>query len=343
MKALVFHGVEDIRFEEVETPVPGEGEVLVKVKAVSICGSDLAGFRGGNTMRVPPLIMGHEFSGEVAALGPGVTSAKAGDKVSVITNMFCGECPACELGLTNICENRRIIGTTMPGGSYDGAMAEFLVAPASKLIPLSGKRTFAEYALAEPLSTGLRAIRLAGDVAGKSVAVLGCGPIGLLTIMCLKHFGARIIAAMDIQDKRLDMAMQCGATEVLNANQDFFAFTRKLTDGAGVDIVFDAVGNSSTINLGADIVRLGGKVIWVGLAQPHIEFEYKHAAVKELTFQSVYLYITEMEEGVELIESGAFDVSQIITSTLPMCEGPRAFKELASGKTEDIKVILVNE
>lgn len=343
MKALVFHGKEDIRYEEVETPQPRAGEVLVKVKAVSICGSDLAGYRGGNTMRVPPLIMGHEFAGEVAALGEGVTTAKVGDKVGVYTNMFCGYCPACKAGLTNVCENRRIIGTTMPGGSYNGAMAEYLIAPVGKLLPLSGKRSFSEYALAEPLSTGLRAVRLAGDVKGKKVAVIGCGPIGLLTVMTLKHFGAKTIAAMDVLDKRLEMAKQSGATDVLNAKEDFNAFVRKLTENAGADIVFDCVGNAATVNLSAEIVRLGGKVIWVGLAQPKIEFEYKHAAVKELTFQSVYLYITEMEEGLDLIESGEINVAQIITSERPMSEGPKIFKELASGEAQEIKVILTNE
>jgi len=343
MKALVFHGTKDIRYEDVETPTPKKGEVLVQVKAVSICGSDLAGYKGGNTMRVAPLIMGHEFSGVVAALGDGVTTAKVGDKVGVYTNLFCGYCSACKTGLTNVCENRRIIGTTMPGGSYDGAMAEYLVAPVGKLLPLSGKRSFSEYALAEPLSTGLRAARLAGDVKGKTVAVIGCGPIGLLTIMVLKHAGAKIIAAMDVVDKRLEMAMQCGATHTINSKDDVPAFTHQLTDGAGLDIVFDCVGSQTTINLGADIVRLGGKVIWVGLAQPKIEFEFKHAAVKELTFQSVYLYITEMEEGLDLIESGDIDVKQIITSEYPMREGPRIFAELASGNSDEIKVILTND
>ena len=343
MKALVFHGARDIRYEDVETPSPQKGEVLVKVEAVSICGSDLAGYKGGNTMRVAPLIMGHEFSGVVAGLGEGVTTAKVGDKVGVYTNLYCGYCPACKAGLTNVCENRRIIGTTMPGGPYDGAMAEYLVAPAEKLLPLSGKRSFSEYALAEPLSTGLRAVRLAGDVKGKTVAVIGCGPIGLLTIMVLKHAGAKIVTAMDMVDKRLAMAMQCGATHTINSKDDVPAFTHHLTEGAGIDIVFDCVGAQATINLGADIVRLGGKVIWVGLAQPKIEFEFKHAAVKELTFQSVYLYITEMEEGLDLIESGDIDVKKIITSEYPMSEGPRIFAELASGNSDEIKVILKNE
>lgn len=343
MKALVFHGKEDIRYEEVTTPSPQSGEVLIRVKAVSICGSDLAGFRGGNTMRVPPLIMGHEFAGEVATLGPGVTGVEIGEKVNVYTNMFCGYCPACKAGLTNVCENRRIIGTTMPGGSYNGAMAEFLVAPVNKLLPLSGRRSFAEYALAEPLSTGLRAIRLAGNVQGKAVAVIGCGPIGLLTIMSLKHFGPRKIVAMDVVGQRLEMARQCGATDTLNTQGEVQGFVKELTDGTGLDVVFDCVGAGATVNLGADIVRLGGKVIWVGLSQPKFEFEFKHAAVKELTFQSVYLYITEMEEGLALIESGDIDVRKIITAEYPMREGTRVFQELASGNTDDIKVILKND
>lgn len=343
MKALVFHGAEDIRYEEVETPKPKEGEVLIKVKAVSICGSDLAGFRGINPMRVPPLIMGHEFSGEVAQLGEGVTNAAVGDKVGVITNLFCGKCAACKAGLTNICDDRLIIGTTMKAGSYNGAMADYVIAPANKLFPLSGKHTFSEYALLEPLSTSLRATKLAGDLSGKTVAVIGCGPIGLLAIMCINHAGARQIIAVDMLDARLEMAKKCGASHAVNAKEDLNAFTTQLTDGAGVDVVFDAVGGESTVNLGVDIVKLGGKIVWIGLVQPQINFEYKHAVVKEITFQGVYLYVSEMEEGLQLLEDGNLDIGKIITSECPMSDGPRIFKELVSGKAQDIKVILKND
>lgn len=342
MKALVFHGAGDIRYEEVETPSPKEDEVLLKVKAVSICGSDLAGYRGINPMRVAPLIMGHEFAGEVAVLGKGVTSAKIGDKVGVITNLFCGECAACKAGLTNICENRLIIGTTMKAGSYNGAMADYVLAPAAKLFPLSGKHSFSEYSLLEPLSTALRGAKLAGDLKGKTVTVIGCGPIGLLAIMCLKLFEAQTIVAVDVLDKRLEMAKQCGATHVLNAKEDLLTFTRKLTGDAGVDVVYDAVGSASTVNLGVDIVRLGGKIIWVGLVQPKQEFEFKHAVIKEIEFKGIYLYTTEMLEGLELLESGKLNLGQIITSEYPMSEGPRLFKELTSADAQDIKVILKN-
>ena len=342
MKALVYYGAGDIRYEDVETPNPKADEVLLKVKAVSICGSDLAGYRGINPMRVGPLIMGHEFAGEVAVVGDSVTNVKVGDKVGVITNLFCGHCAACKAGLTNICENRLIIGTTMKAGSYNGAMADYLVAPAAKLFPLSGKHSFSEYSLLEPLSTALRGAKLAGDLTGKTVSVIGCGPIGLLAIMCVKLFGAKTIVAVDVLDKRLEMAKRCGATDVLNAKEDLYAFTRQLTNDAGVDVVYDAVGSASTVNLGVDIVRLGGKVIWVGLVQPKIEFEYKHAVTKEIDFKGIYLYTTEMEEGLHLLESGKLNLGQIITSEYPMSEGPRIFKELTSADAKDIKVILIN-
>lgn len=343
MKALVYYGAGDIRYEDVETPQPKADEVLVKVKAVSICGSDLAGYRGINPMRVGPLIMGHEFAGEVAVLGKNVTNAKVGDKVGVITNLFCGRCAACKAGLTNICENRLIIGTTMKAGSYNGAMADYVVAPAAKLFPLSGEHSFSEYSLLEPLSTSLRGAKLAGDLTGKTVTVLGCGPIGLLAIMCIKLFGAKNIVAVDVLDKRLEMAKQCGATDVLNAKEDLYAFTRKLTDDAGVDVVFDAVGSAATVNLGVDIVRLGGRIIWVGLVQPQQEFEYKHAVTKEIEFKGIYLYTTEMLEGLQLLESGKLNLGQIITSEYPMKEGARIFKELTSADAKDIKVILKND
>jgi len=340
MKALVYHGAEDIRYEDVETPQPKADEVLIKVKAVSICGSDLSGYRGVNTMRVPPLIMGHEFAGEVAVLGEGVTNAKVGDKVGVYTNLFCGVCPACKAGLTNICDNRLIIGTTMKAGSYNGAMAEYVVAPAAKLLPLTGELSFSEYALMEPLSTGLRATKLAGDLKGKSVAVIGCGPIGLLTIMCAKLYGASSIIAVDVLDKRLEMALESGATSAFNAKEDIYSKTRELTEDAGVDVVIDAVGSAATVNLGIDIVCMGGKIVWVGLAQPKMEFEFKKAVVKEISFQSVYLYITEMEEGIKLLESGKIKPAHIITSVYPLSEGPRIFKELTSENAQDVKVIL---
>jgi 2-desacetyl-2-hydroxyethyl bacteriochlorophyllide A dehydrogenase len=343
MKALVYCGPFDIRYMEVETPEPKAGEVLIRVKAVSICGSDTGGYKGGSAMRVAPLIMGHEFSGEIAKLGEGVRGLKAGDRVGVVTNLYCGYCADCKDGLDNVCDNRKIIGTTMMAGPYDGAMADYVVAPAEKIMLLPDNVSFNQCALAEPLSISLRATKHAGDLKGKTVAVYGAGPIGLLVIQCLKYFGAGRIIAIDLVEDRLNMAKKCGATDVINSNDDILGITRKMTDGAGVDVVFDAAGVPQTVNGGIEIVRNGGKVIWIGLAVPKFEIDYKHAVCKEITFQCSYMYTTEMVEGLEMIKTGKMNVEQIITGVYPMSEGPRIFEELASGKTKDIKVILYND
>ncbi len=342
MKALVYYGPRDLRYVEVETPKPKKGEVLVKVKAVAICGSDLSGYKGGSAMRVPPLIMGHEFSGEIAELGEDVTGMQIGDRVGVVTNLFCGTCQDCKDGLDNVCDNRYIIGTTMKAGSYNGAMADYVVAPAVKIMRLPDHVSFNECALVEPLSISLRATKHAGDLAGKTVAVFGTGPIGLMGVLCLKGFGAKRIIAIDLIDKRLKLAMDCGATDSINSREDVLAITRKMTGGLGVDVVFDAAGVAATVNTGIEIARNGGKLIMVGMASPKIEIEYKHAVCKELKLLGSYMYTSEMREGLKMISDGMVDVKQMITSVLPMSEGPRIFSELVSGQTEEVKVILTN-
>jgi len=340
MKALVYYGPRDIRYMEVEAPKPKVGEVLVRVKAVSICGSDLSGYKAVSAMRAPGLIMGHEFSGEIAELGEGVTGLKPGDRVGVVTNLFCGRCQDCKDGRTNVCDYRYIIGTTMKAGSYNGAMAEYVVAPAEKIMHLPDHVSFDECALVEPLSISLRAAKHAGDVRGKTTAVFGAGPIGLMGIMCFKSFGAKRIIAIDVLDNRLDMALRCGATDVINSNEDVPAITRKMTDGIGIDVVFDAAGVPATVNSAIEIARNGGTILMVGMASPTFEIEYKHAVVKELKLLASYMYTTEMQEGLQMIIDGKLDVARMITSRHPLSEGPKMFEELASGNTKEIKVIL---
>jgi 2-desacetyl-2-hydroxyethyl bacteriochlorophyllide A dehydrogenase len=344
MKALVFVGPRDMRYQEVKTPEPGEGEVRIAPKAVSICGSDSGGYKGGSAMRTPGLIMGHEFSGVIDKLGPGVEGLKVGQRVGAVTNLFCGKCRDCHDGLQNVCVNRAIIGTTMPKyGPYNGAMADYVIAPVKKIMPLPDHVSFNEAAMAEPLSISLRATKHVKDIAGKTVAVFGTGPIGLLAIQCLRAREAARIIAIDVVDRRLQMAKECGATHVVNsAKEDLYKIIADLTDEGGVDVVFDAAGIDQTVNSGIEIVRCGGTVVWIGLAMPELKLDYKHAVCKEITFQCSYMYTTEMEEGIELIASGKMDVAKIITGVNPMSEGAKHFELIAQGKSEDIKIILTN-
>jgi len=343
VKALVYLGPYTIEYKEVETPKPQQGEVLIKVKAVSICGSDLTGYKGESTMRVPPLIMGHEFSGEIAELGPGVQNVRVGDRVIVETNLYCGQCADCLAGFTNVCENRKIIGTTMKAGSYNGAMADYVVAPAEKVMPLPNNVSYEAAAVVEPLAITLRAAKHAGNLKNKFVVVYGSGPIGLLTMQCAKFFGADTIVAVDLIEDRLKMARECGATATIKPSDDVAGIIRTMTEGVGADVAFDAVGVTETVNSGVEVVRNGGKVVWVGLGSASIVFDYKHAVCKEVDFQCSYMYTTEMREGLDMLKTGKMDVERIITGKYPMSEGPRIFEELVSRRSKDVKVILYND
>ena len=344
MKALVYYGPRDIRYQDVPTPKPRAGEVLVHVRAVSICGSDLAGYKAVSSMRAPGLIMGHEFSGEIAQLGEGVTNLKVGDRVGVVTNLYCGKCQDCKEGRTNVCDYRYIIGTTMKAGSYNGAMSEYVVAPAGKIMPLPDNVSFDEAALVEPLSISLRATKhVANEIPNRTVAVLGVGPIGLMAIMCMKSFGAAKIIAIDLLRNRLELARKCGATDAIVSNEDAPAIIRQMTNNVGIDVVFDAAGVPSTVNMAIEIARNAGSILMVGMASPALEIEYKHAVSKELKLQASYMYTTEMREGFQMIADGKLNVAQMITSRHTLSEGPKVFEELASGNTKEVKVILFPE
>lgn len=341
MKVLVYSGPLDIRIKEVEKPKPGPGEVCVKVKAVSICGSDLSGYRGKNAMRVAPLVMGHEFAGEIVELGENVHDVPIGMRVTVNPNVYCGKCPNCLAGRMNVCEFRRIVGTTMTRGSYDGAMAEYVCVPQMTIIPLPDNVSYEEGAVVEPLAVSLHGAKKAGNVKGQVVAVIGAGPIGLLAVQCLKALGAKTVIATDIVDDRLAMARKCGADYVFNTrNDDLKQKVTEITNGAGAAAVFDAVGIHDSLNQAIDVVANGGNVIGVGMGAPVTEFEFKKLITHEINLLGSYTYTTEMQEAVELLREGKLKVKEMITTVAPLEKGPEVFADLVSGNSHDIKVIL---
>ena len=345
MKALVFKGPRDMQYIDVPTPEPGPDEVRIHPKAVSICGSDTAGYKGGNAMRTPGLIMGHEFSGVIEKLGSNVKDLTVGQRVAVHHNIFCEKCRDCKEGRDNVCLNRAIIGTTMPVyGPWNGAMADYVIAPAKKIIPLPDHVSFNEAAMGEPLSIALRATEHVKDLKSKTVLVYGAGPIGLLNMQCIRAREAARIIAIDTVDYRLDMAKECGASTVINSKkEDVLKIINDMTDSGGVDVVFDCVGVKETINNGTRLVRCGGTVVWIGLADNSFEFDYKYAVCKEITFISAYMYTNELEKGLDLIAAGKLNVDKIITGVYPMSEGAKHFELIAKGESRDIKIILTND
>jgi 2-desacetyl-2-hydroxyethyl bacteriochlorophyllide A dehydrogenase len=341
MKALVYHGASDIRLTNLDPPQSIDiDQVCIQVKAVSICGSDLSGYKGTSKFRVPPLIMGHEFAGVVVEVGKGVDSVGLGQRVAVNPNLYCGKCHNCMEGHSNLCRHRRIVGTTMPAGKCDGAMAEYVCVPARAVIPLPDAVSYDEASLLEPLAVSLHAVNQSRNVRGEVVAVVGVGPIGLLAVQCARSAGARAVVALDINEGRLAKARQLGADVVVNSASDYLSTVKDITNGVGVAAVLDAVGISDSMSQSIQMVRSGGDIVLVGLGDRTLNVETFEMVTREIRIRGSHIYRDEMAEGIERVASGAINLRDMITSVWPLEKGPEVFAELASGKTSDIKVVL---
>ncbi|MHB1391505.1 MAG: zinc-dependent alcohol dehydrogenase [Clostridia bacterium] len=341
MKALVYNGPLDLTLKDIPKPEPGPGEVCVKVQAVSICGSDITGYKGKSNMRIAPLVMGHEFSGIVFEIGAGVSKDIIGKRVAVIPNMFCGKCDNCLEGNINLCDFRRIVGTTMAAGGYNGGMGEYVAVRESALLYLPDSVSFNYAAMLEPFAVALHAVKKAGDIKGKFALVVGAGPIGLLTLKCLKYLGASTVVVTDLVDERLQVAHELGADMVVNsAKENVSDIIKSMSNGVGADIALDAVGISASVNQCIGSVRNKGKVILIGMASQSLDFEFKQVVCREIQMFGSYTYTVEMKECLDILESGKVSLDGMITGVYPLEEGPAVFADLAAGSTKDIKVVL---
>lgn len=345
MKAYVFTKPFTIEMQERPMPEPGEGEVLLKMKAVSICGSDTSGFKGTSAMRVAPLVMGHEFSGIVEKVGAGVDAKLVGQRSGVYPNIACDECADCKAGLPNICDNRYIPGTTMPAGGRDGAYAEYVVIPASSLIKLPENVSFEEASMFEPASVGLRGAKMMGDIKDRIVVVFGAGPIGQLTMQSAKILGARDVIAIDVVDERLALAKKAsGATYAVNSkNEDAVGKVKEITGGQGAYASADCVGIAPSLNGCIKMTRNGGTVSMIGMASATIDgFEYKDCVAREIALKGSYCYVDELWEINDLLAAGKYNFKDLITSVVPLDQIQKKMEELTSGKSTDVKVILTD-
>lgn len=331
-----------MRLEELPDPIPGDREVLLKVRACSICGSDVLGYRGISKMRVPPLIMGHEFSGEVVGLGPNVKTAYVGERAAVVPNLPCGTCRNCRNGFPNLCtaESRRIMGVTMPHGNRQGAMAEYICVPESSLLPFGSEISYEEASLMEPFAVSLHAVKHLGDITGKTVLVFGAGPMGLLAMACAKIQGAKNIVVTDLMENRLYLAKQMGATHICPGSDGLVELLAELTDGNGADASVDCVGISDTVNQQVSLVKPGGKIVLIGMGSGSIEFALKEAICRETQVLGSYTYTTEMSECMELLKAGKVDLKPLITKVVSLQEAPLAFQNLVSKNTHNIKIVV---
>ncbi len=345
MKAYVY--IEPYKFVEEERgiPQPGVNQVRVQVRAASICGSDLHGFKGQSAMRVAPLVMGHEFAGIVDAVGEGVNEELVGTRVSANPAIPCGECSNCKEGRFNVCENRLSIGTTMKAGPWDGAFAEYCLVPAKNLVRMADDVSFEEAALFEPAAVSLRAAKMMGDIKGQTVAVFGAGPIGLLAMQAARILGAARVIAIDRGKPRLELAVNENmADRALNSTEvDIVEEVMKLTDGEGAYASLDAVGCAASLNTCIKMTRNAGTVSLVGMAAETMDgYSYKECVAREMNLKGSYTYINEISEAAQYRAEGKYNLGALITSVVPMSQIQEKMTELASGQSSDVKVVLVN-
>ncbi|UCF83155.1 MAG: L-threonine 3-dehydrogenase [Desulfobacteraceae bacterium] len=328
------------QLEEVEIPQLGPEDVLVKVKATALCGSDLHIYEWNtwaqNAGIKLPLVMGHEFSGEIAEVGSAVMDLKPGDYIAGETHIPCGKCYQCKNGQQHICGNLNIFGV-----HTDGCFGEYTKIPAicARKIPSSIPPEIG--AVLEPLGTALRTSLEVG-VSGKNVAVIGCGPIGLFAIASSKAMGASSIIAMDVVDERLQLSGKVGADVSLNPMEtDIVEEILKMTQGVGVDAFIDASGNVQAINQGFKYLRKGGEVALIGLPSLPIELNlgsdvvFKEAKIIGIHGREMFTTWTKMEN---MLAKGLLNLKPIISHTKPLSKFGEAFELIKTG--QGCKVIL---
>jgi threonine dehydrogenase-like Zn-dependent dehydrogenase len=339
MKALVFHGDRDLRYEEVPDPQISEHEVLVKVKAVGICGSDIHGYEGKTGRRTPPMIMGHEFSGIVEKTGKAVTHVKAGDRVVVFPYMTCGKCLYCRREEVNQCPDKKFFGVF----AVNGAMAQYINARSDMLFPLPDPCGYVHGALVEPMSVAARGVAKAGIGPESTVTIVGAGTIGLASLILAKMKKPKYVVMVDIIESRLRLARELGADFTFNPTRDDpIRFISNQLKG-GTSVVIEAVGIEKTVQQSIQWATGAGKVVIVGLSQKMMSLDMHEIVNKEVKMEGSFLYDRrEFQEILKQLPALTPSLDKMVSLTAPLAEGGALFKRLA--KTEDnlLKVVLTD-
>lgn len=343
MKALLLTAPSKLELVDFPAPTPAADEVVVRVRACGICGSDIHGWDGSTGRRHPPLIMGHEAAGEVLATGPRVTRFRVGDRVTFDSTIYCGQCRFCRDGHVNLCENRRVVGVSPVEYKQHGAFAEQVAVPERILYRLPDTLPFPQAAMVEPVSIAVHAVQRTKIAAGSTAVVIGSGMIGLLVIQALRWAGAKNVIAVDLADNRLELARRLGATHTINSGKaDATAEVLRLTDGLGADTAFEVVGFTPTLNLALATLKRGGACVLVGNLSPKTQdFPLQAVVTKEITITGSCASAGEYPLCLELIAKGTINVQPMIEAVVPLADGAGWFEKLsAKDGGKYMKVIL---
>ncbi|MFP5228795.1 MAG: galactitol-1-phosphate 5-dehydrogenase [Acidobacteriota bacterium] len=341
MKSLLLREYGRLEMAEMPRPEPGPGEVLVRVAACGICGSDVHGYDGSSGRRIPPLVMGHEAAGTVEAVGAGVQGFRAGERVTFDSTVYCGTCDFCRRGEMNLCDHREVVGVSCGDYRRHGAFAEFVTVPELILYKLPDAMGFSEAAMLEAISVALHAVHLSGDASGKTALVVGAGMIGLLTMQAAKALGYARVMIADIDGTRLELARKLGADMALHlSGEALVEEVRKQTGSYGADVVLEAVGRNETVAASIDSVRKGGTVVLIGNISPEVKLPLQKVVSRQIRLQGSAASCGEYPEAMELVAGGKIRIEPLITAVASLEEGPRWFERLHSGEPNLMKVVL---
>ena len=341
MKALLLSEYKHLEVSDLPLPSRADDEVMVQVAACGICGSDVHGYDGASGRRIPPIVMGHEAAGTIAALGSQVENFKVGDRVTFDSTVYCGKCAFCLRGEVNLCDDRQVVGVSCGDYRRAGAFAEYVTVPARILYRLPDGLGFAEAAMLEAVAVALHGVRVSELLGGESALVIGAGMIGLLLLQAARAAGCSPVFIADIDASRLALASDMGADETLELSGD--ALTQAIlarTQGRSVDVVFEAVGRAETVAASIDCVRKGGKVTLVGNIAKEVPMPLQKVVTRQVRLQGSCSSAGEYPEAMELIANGKIKVAPLITAVAPLADGPAWFERLHSREPNLMKVIL---
>ncbi|MGO1060182.1 zinc-binding alcohol dehydrogenase family protein [Planococcus sp. FY231025] len=339
MKAVQVPTAHELRIIEQERPaVVNADDVLVKIKRVGICGSDMHIYHGTNPLATYPRIVGHEVAGEVAEVGSAVTGLQPGDHVVVEPINYCGECYACRKGRPNVCEKLSVFGV-----HEDGGMREYAVLPEKQLHPVNKDLSWDEIVLAEPYTIGAQAVWRGNVEAGDTVLIQGCGPIGICILKLAKIAGAHVFMT-DLSEERMAFAKESGADEVINAGKESVKDRiLELTDGSGPNVVIDAVGMPATVELSIDLVSPAGYVVVLGFDERPSAIPQLPITKKEITIVGSRLQTNQFGKVVDLLNSGELRSDGLITHKFALDDVQEAFSYVENNPDKVRKALIVFE
>ncbi|MFE5074357.1 zinc-dependent alcohol dehydrogenase [Streptomyces halstedii] len=334
-RRVLVRSIDDISVEEVPAPEPGPDELLVRSTVIGVCGSDTHAALGRHPFISLPYRPGHEVVGVVAAVGEGAEAFAPGTRVIIEPNLYCGTCAQCRSGRYNICRRLEVFGCQTPGG-----MADFFTIPAGRVHRVPEGMSDLQAALVEPLATPVHAVAKAGDLTGRTVAVLGAGPIGLLVLAAARHAGAARIVVTDLLDNKRRRAVRLGADDALPADASDLAAQAHAVLGGPADVVFDCVAREQSMAQAVDVVAKGGQIVVVGVGAPGpTPIRLDLVQDREIRIEGTLMYTADdYRTALGLITAGVIDADAIVTGTYPLEDAGKAFA--ASLQPEHVKVLI---